>query len=151
MISSGQNSYGPRVTDTALGTIHLLEANVQCFEERASKLEYDITDANRRAKELEPKSRRGLWSAEERYQELTRRQGEIEEKPDLTTIRRPVKRKPDGGNEEKMLELKILNYRTPQTPCVRHHMNPPVHNLGQRSQMFAGALFNQISLRNSLP
>jgi hypothetical protein len=42
MIVRGQNSYAARVTDTALGTIRSLEANVQSFEGRASKLEFDI-------------------------------------------------------------------------------------------------------------
>ena len=39
MIVRGKNSYAARVTDTALGTIRSLEANVQGFEERAAKLE----------------------------------------------------------------------------------------------------------------
>ena len=59
MVLRGKNSYGARVTDTALGTIRSLEATVQGFEERADRLEFDITDANKRAKELgEPKSAR---------------------------------------------------------------------------------------------
>ena len=38
MIVRGKNSYGARVTDTALGTIRSLEATVQGFEERAAKI-----------------------------------------------------------------------------------------------------------------
>jgi hypothetical protein len=40
MIVRGKNSYAARVSDTALGTIRSLEANVQGFDERASRLEY---------------------------------------------------------------------------------------------------------------
>ena len=78
-----KNSYAARVTDTALGTIRSLEANVQGFEERAARLETDIADATKRAKELETKVG-AHFEREERYQQLTRRQSEIEEKLDLT-------------------------------------------------------------------
>jgi N12 class adenine-specific DNA methylase len=88
MIVRGKNSYAARVTDTAQGTIRSLEANVQGFEERASKLEYDIADASKRAKELETKVG-AHFEREERYQELTRRQSEIEEKLDLTKNQAP--------------------------------------------------------------
>ena len=88
MIVRGKNSYAARVTDTAQGTIRSLEANVQGFEERASKLEYDITDATKRAKELETKVG-AHFEREERYQQLTRRQSEIEEKLDLTKNQAP--------------------------------------------------------------
>ncbi len=88
MILRGKNSYSARVTDTALGTIRSLEANVQGFEERASKLEYDIADANKRAKELETKVG-AHFEREDRYQQLTRRQSEIEEKLDLTKNQAP--------------------------------------------------------------
>ncbi len=104
MIVRGQNSYAARVTDTALGTIRSLEANVQSFEERASKLDYDITDANRRSKELEPKVG-AHFEREERFQQLTRRQSEIEEKLDLTKNQAPSQAEAaDGGNEEKIAE-----------------------------------------------
>ncbi len=88
MIVRGKNSYAARVTDTAQGTIRSLEANVQGFEERASRLESDITDANKRAKELETKVG-AHFEREERYQQLTRRQSEIEEKLDLTKNQAP--------------------------------------------------------------
>lgn len=105
MIVRGKNSYAARVTDTALGTIRSLEANVQCFEERASKMECDITDANRRAKELEPKVG-AHFEREERYQELTRRQSEIEEKLDLTKNQAASQVEADStdGNEQKNSE-----------------------------------------------
>jgi hypothetical protein len=99
MIVRGQNSYAARVTDTALGTIRSLEANVQSFEERASKLEYDITDANRRTKELEPKVG-AHFEREERYQELTRRQSEIEEKLDLTKNQAPSQAEAVAAGDE---------------------------------------------------
>jgi hypothetical protein len=38
MVLRGQNIYGARVTDTALGTIRSREATVQGFEERAERL-----------------------------------------------------------------------------------------------------------------
>jgi hypothetical protein len=52
MVVRGKNSSSARVTDTALGTIRSLEATVQGFDERAEKLEKDIADASKRAKEL---------------------------------------------------------------------------------------------------
>lgn len=88
MILRGKNSYAARVTDTALGTIRSLEANVQGFEERAARLETDITDANKRAKELEGKVGT-RFEHEERFQHLSRRQDEIEEKLDLTKNQAP--------------------------------------------------------------
>src|SRR5256712_5569502 len=55
VVVRGKNSYAARVTDTAQGTIRSLEATLQGFEERATKLEADIGDANKRGKELESK------------------------------------------------------------------------------------------------
>jgi len=71
MVLRGKNSYGARVTDTALGTIRSLEATVQGFEERAERLELDITDANKRVKELGEKVG-AKFEREDRFQELTR-------------------------------------------------------------------------------
>jgi hypothetical protein len=88
MILRGKNSYAARVTDTALGTIRSLEATVQGFEERAERLEMDITDANKRVKELGEKVG-AKFEREDRFQELTRRQSEIEEKLDLTKNQAP--------------------------------------------------------------
>jgi N12 class adenine-specific DNA methylase len=88
MVLRGKNSYGARVTDTALGTIRSLEATVQGFEERAERLELDITDANKRVKELGEKVG-AKFEREDRFQELTRRQSEIEEKLDLTKNQAP--------------------------------------------------------------
>jgi hypothetical protein len=88
IVLRGKNSYSARVTDTALGTIRSLEATVQGFEERAAKLETDITDSHKRATELEGKI--GVpFEKEERYEELSRRQSEIEEKLDLTKNQAP--------------------------------------------------------------
>ena len=88
VILRGKNCYGSRVTDTALGTIRSLEATVQGFEERAARLENDIADAHKRAKELETKVG-APFEHEERYQGLCRRQSEIEEKLDLTRNQAP--------------------------------------------------------------
>jgi hypothetical protein len=88
VVLRGRNSYGARVTDTALGTIRSLEATVQGFEERATRLETDISDTQKRAKELESKVG-APFEKEERYRELTRRQGEIEEQLDLTKNQAP--------------------------------------------------------------
>jgi hypothetical protein len=83
VVVRGRNSYAARVTDTAQGTIRSLEATIQGFEERAGKLEADIADAHKRGKELESKVG-APFEHEERYQQLCRRQSEIEEKLDLT-------------------------------------------------------------------
>jgi hypothetical protein len=88
VILRGKNCYGSRVTDTALGTIRSLEATVQGFEERAARLENDIADAHKRARELETKVG-APFEHEERYQGLCRRQSEIEEKLDLTRNQAP--------------------------------------------------------------
>ncbi|HXB60469.1 MAG TPA: hypothetical protein VNU95_12920, partial [Candidatus Acidoferrales bacterium] len=88
MVLRGNNSYSARVTDTAFGTIRSLEATVQGFEERMERLELDITDTNKRIKELGEKVGAG-FDRENRFQELTRRQSEIEEKLDLTKNQAP--------------------------------------------------------------
>jgi hypothetical protein len=88
VVVRGKNSYAARVTDTALGTIRSLEATVQGFEERATKLEADIADAQKRTKELETKVG-ALFEKEEHYQHLCRRQSEIEEQLDLTKNQAP--------------------------------------------------------------
>ena len=105
MVLRGQNSYGARVTDTALGTIRSLEATVQGFEERAERLELDITDANKRVKELGEKVG-AKFEREDRFQELTRRQSEIEEKLDLTKNQAPsqVEAVSAGDDEQKISE-----------------------------------------------
>jgi N12 class adenine-specific DNA methylase len=88
LVVRGKNTYAAKITDTALGTIRSLESTVQGFEERAGKLETAIGDAQKRATELE--GRVGApFDREERYQELTRRQEEIEEKLDLTKNQAP--------------------------------------------------------------
>lgn len=88
IVLRGKNSYTARVTDTALGTIRSLETTVQDFEERAAKLDSDITDVNKRAKELAGKIG-APFDRETRYQELCRRQNEIEDKLDLTKNQAP--------------------------------------------------------------
>ena len=83
LVLHGKNSYNARVTDTALGTIRSLESIVQGFEERATGLERDICDSQKRAKEFEAKVG-APFEHEKRYHHLTQRQSEIEEKLDLT-------------------------------------------------------------------
>ncbi len=55
IVVRGKNSYSARVTDTALGTIRSVESTIQGFEERATKMEADVLDCRKRAKELEGK------------------------------------------------------------------------------------------------
>jgi len=119
MIVRGKNSYAARVTDTALGTIRSLEANVQGFDERASRLEYDITDANKRAKELETKVG-AHFEREERFQQLTRRQSEIEEKLDLTKNQAPSQVEADStdGNEQKNSEKQTHSHRPARRTAI---------------------------------
>lgn len=88
VVVRGRNSYAARVTDTALGTIRSLEVTVQGFEERATKLEADIADVHKRARELEAKVG-AAFEKEEHYQRLCRRQSEIEEQLDLTKNQAP--------------------------------------------------------------
>src|ERR1022692_2351584 len=83
LVLRGKNSYSTRVTDTALGTIRSLESVVQGFEERATWLESDFKDSQKRASELEAKVG-APFEKEERYHKLVNRQSEIEEKLDLT-------------------------------------------------------------------
>lgn len=116
MIVRGKNSYAARVTDTAQGTIRSLEANVQGFEERASKIEYDIADASKRAKELETKVG-AHFEREERYQELTRRQSEIEEKLDLTKNQAPSQVETASADENELKCSKSKN----RTETVRRN------------------------------
>ena len=68
--------------------IRSLETTVQGFEERATRLDADIQECHKRAKELEGKIG-APFEHEKRYQELTVRQGEIEEKLDLTKNQAP--------------------------------------------------------------
>lgn len=104
----GKNHYSARVTDTALGTIRSLESLVQGFEDRASTLERDIVELQRKAKELQGKV--GVpFEHENRYHELTKRQAEIEEKLDLTKNQAPsqVEEVPDGETEQKISPQQI--------------------------------------------
>jgi N12 class adenine-specific DNA methylase len=105
VVVRGKNSYAARVTDTALGTIRSLEVTVQGFEERATKLETDITEAHKRAKELETKVG-AAFEKEEHYQQLCRRQSEIEEQLDLTKNQAPSQVETEAGQtvEQKTTE-----------------------------------------------
>ena len=112
VVLRGKNSYSARVTDTALGTIRSVEATVQGFEERAAKLETDIADSHKRAKELESKVG-APFEKEERYQHLSRRQSEIEEKLDLTKNQAPSQIEAESPDEG---EQKISEKQTPTEP-----------------------------------
>ena len=123
VVVRGKNSYAARVTDTALGTIRSLEATVQGFEERAGKLETDIADAHKRARELEGKVG-AHFEKEEHYQHLCRRQSEIEEKLDLTKNQAPsqVEAEPAESVEQKTSEHHSqMNHQT------RHARRAGVH------------------------
>ena len=98
MILRGKNSCSARVTDTALGTVRSLEANIQGFEERATRLETDIADAHKRVKELGEKVG-AKFEREECFQQLSRRQSEIEEKLDLTKNQAPSQVDADAPDE----------------------------------------------------
>jgi hypothetical protein len=98
VVVRGKNSYAARVTDPAQGTIRSLEATIQGFEERAGKPEADIADAHKRGKELESKVG-APFEHEERYQQLTRRQSEIEEKLDLTKNQAPSQVESDSSED----------------------------------------------------
>ena len=98
MVVRGSNSYSARVTDSALGTIRSLEVNIQGFEERATRLETDITDAHKRVNELGEKVG-AKFEREERFQHLSRRQSEIEEKLDLTKNQAPSQVDADAPDE----------------------------------------------------
>ncbi len=112
LVLRGMNSYAARVTDTALGTIRSLEATVQAFAERAIKLRADIADAHKRGKELESKVG-AVFEHEERYQHLTRRQSEIEEKLDLMKNQAPSQVEADSpdDNAQKNSEIQDKTVR----------------------------------------
>jgi N12 class adenine-specific DNA methylase len=105
VVVRGKNSYTARVTDTALGTVRSLEATVQGFEERAVRLETDIADVRKRAKELETKVG-APFEKEEHYQHLCRRQSEIEDKLDLTKNQAPsqIEAEPTESPAQKLSE-----------------------------------------------
>ena len=98
LILHGKNSYSARVTDTALGTIRSLESIVQGFEERGARLERDIRDSQKRAKELEGKVG-APFEHEKRYHQLAERQSEIEEKLDLTKNQAPSQVEAESADE----------------------------------------------------
>ncbi|MFO1501082.1 MAG: DEAD/DEAH box helicase family protein [Verrucomicrobiota bacterium] len=108
VVLRGHNSYSARVTDTALGTIRSVEAAVQGFEERAAKLETDISDAHKRGKELETKVG-APFEHEERYRELCRRQSEIEEKLDLTKNQAPGQVDARAGDDQELKNSETHN------------------------------------------
>jgi len=98
LVVRGRNSYSSRVTDTALGTIRSLESEVQSFEERATRLEADIKDAQKRAAELETKVG-APFEKEERYHHLVKRQSEIEDQLDLAKNQAPVQAESTADDE----------------------------------------------------
>ncbi|HOQ54863.1 MAG TPA: DEAD/DEAH box helicase family protein [Verrucomicrobiota bacterium] len=123
VVLRGHNSYGARVTDTALGTIRSLEATVQGFEERAGKLETDIADAHKRGKELETKVG-AAFEHEERYQQLCRRQSEIEEQLDLTKNQAPSQVEAESADA---VEQKTSEHHSPKSHRLRPTTRAVVH------------------------
>ena len=95
---------------------------VQGFEERAERLELDITDAHKRVKELGEKVG-AKFEREDRFQELTRRQSEIEEKLDLTKNQAPSQVEAVSAGDE---EQKISENQT-QTHSPRRTRGAAVH------------------------
>jgi N12 class adenine-specific DNA methylase len=115
LVIRGLNSYGIRITDTALGTIRSLEAMTQGFEERAARLESDIKDSQKRAGELETKVG-ATFEKEERYHALVKRQTEIEDKLDLTKNQAPaqVEEASPETNEQSESTQAIIRQKRPQ-------------------------------------
>ena len=118
MVVRGQNSYSARVTDTALGTIRSLEATVQGFDGRAERLALDLTDAHKRVKELGEKVG-AKFDREDRFQELTRRQSEIEEKLDLTKNQSPSQVEAADGTEVNAISEQPETVRSQTTKIKR--------------------------------
>jgi N12 class adenine-specific DNA methylase len=115
MVVRGSNSYGARVTDTALGTIRSLESTVQGFEERIERLTMDITDASKRVKELGEKVG-AKFEREGRFHELARRQSEIEEKLDLTKNQAPSQIDATSNDKQEMVTTKHTETKSIQQP-----------------------------------
>ncbi len=133
IIVRGGNSYSARVTDTAHGTIRSLETTVRGFEERAAKLETDIADCHKRAKELEGKIG-AHFEQEDRYQELVRRQGEIEEKLDLTKNQAPSQAEATSSGETtettavKQTAKEAVQPTRGQPCAFEQHAVTPIHS-----------------------
>jgi len=122
LVLRGRNSYGIRVTDTALGTIRSLEATAQGFEERVTRLEYDIKDSQKRAVELEAKVG-ATFEKEERFHHLVKRQSEIEEKLDLTKNQAPAQA--ESAADDEVAEEN--SQRQTQTKTARQTRRAAVH------------------------
>lgn len=122
LVLRGRNSYGIRVTDTALGTIRSLESSVQGFAERAARLESDIKDSQKRAVELEAKVG-ASFEKEERFHFLVKRQAEIEEKLDLNKNQAPSQVEDVANNDP---EEKLSQQQT-QTKSSRQNQRVAVH------------------------
>lgn len=112
---------GARVTDTAHGTIRSLEATVQGFEEKATKLDTDIADTQKRAKELEAKVG-APFEHDERYHRLTERQQEIEERLDLTKNQAPSASDSEIAATHKASELDAVNSHSPDDQGRRRQL-----------------------------
>ena len=110
IIVRGKNHHSARVTDTAQGTIRSLELTVQGFEERAGRLESEIADTHKRTKELEGRVG-AAFEHEKRYEQLCRRQSEIEEKLDLTKNQAPSQA--DATTEDEKIQESIPEKMTP--------------------------------------
>jgi predicted nucleic acid-binding Zn-ribbon protein len=97
---------------------HIPQATVQGFEERAAKLETDIADAQKRTKELETKVG-ATFEKEDRYQQLNRRQSEIEEQLDLTKNQAPSQVEADSVSETQQQTKEAQSPATETKPKKR--------------------------------
>jgi hypothetical protein len=95
---------------------------VQGFEERTTKLETDIADAHKRAKELEGKVG-APFEHEKRYEELCRRKSEIEEKLDLTKNQAPSQA---NATTDEDVQEKTTERQTP-VEHPRHRKRSAMH------------------------
>ena len=113
--SEDRRSFGKR-----LPRFRFVESTIQGFEERATKIEADVLDCHKRAKELEGKIG-APFEHEKRYQELTVRQGEIEEKLDRTKNQAPSQAdtEPAEINEEKNSEANRVREATKRRVTMR--------------------------------
>ncbi len=99
-----RNHYVARVTDTSLGTVRSLESEAQGLEDYVTRLQTDIRDHEKQIKELSAKVG-APFEHKKRYEELEKRQAELEKKLGLTKNQAPtqVEESPDDESEEKIL------------------------------------------------
>ncbi len=100
----GRNTYTAKVTDSALGTNRFLESTVHGLGESAVRLSTAIGDARKRAAELEGRVG-AVLDLKDRYLDLSKRRGEIEDKLDLTKNQGPSV--PDSAGDHEIRQNRI--------------------------------------------